>query len=382
MKTAPVIRALRRRPDEFEHVLVHTGQHYDDEMWRVFVEELGVEDPLHDLRIGSGSHAQQVARTVERLEPVLHDVAPDLVIVPGDVNSTLGAAVTAAGVGIPIAHIEAGLRSFDRTMPEELNRRVVDQLSRFLFIHSPEAHGNLIAEGADAASIHFVGNTMIDTLVAMWPRIERARAPAAHGVVPREYVLVTLHRPALVDTPLLGEAMSALEHIADHYVVLFPVHPRTRAALAAEGFAPTHPRLRLLRPLGYVDFVGLLQGAAGVVTDSGGIQEEATYLRVPCFTLRQTTERPITVSVGSNLLLGLEPERLRKVPELIEAARGRPSSIPDRWDGQASERVVDVLAGELGVAALTGAAAPDSADRNAANVARIVSSGSGGRESA
>jgi UDP-N-acetylglucosamine 2-epimerase (non-hydrolysing) len=267
-------------------------------------------------------------------------------------------------------------------MPEELNRRVVDQLSRFLFIHSPEAHANLVAEGADAASIHFVGNTMIDTLVAMWSRIAAADAPSAHGVARSDYVLVTLHRPALVDTPLLGEAMSALEHLADDYIVLFPVHPRTRAALGAQGFEVTHPRLRLLEPRGYIEFLGLLAGAAAVVTDSGGIQEEATYLRVPCFTLRQSTERPITISVGSNVLLGLEPERLRKLPDLIRAARDRPSGIPELWDGHASGRIVDVLAAELGVAPASGTAAPTSADRSEASVTPIVSSGSGGRASA
>jgi UDP-N-acetylglucosamine 2-epimerase (non-hydrolysing) len=324
-------------------VLIHTGQHYDRELWSIFVEELELEAPRLDLGIGSGSHAQQVARTVERLVPVLRELDPELVVVPGDVNSALGAALAAAQGGIPIAHIEAGLRSFDPTMPEELNRRTIDQLSTLLFIHSPEAYDNLVLEGIDAGAVHYVGNTMIDTLVAMRPRIAELAAPERHGVEPGEYVLATLHRPPLVDTRLLDEALRALEQLAEHYVVLFPMHPRTRAAVTARGLAPRSHRLRLLAPIGYLEFVGLLEAAAGVVTDSGGVQEEATFLGVPCFTLRTRTERPVTVELGTNTVLGLDPARIAEVPELIREAVDRLSRVPPLWDGRASVRIADVL---------------------------------------
>ena len=343
MKTAPVIRELGQRAAAFEHVLIHTGQHYDRELWSVFVEELELEPPRLDLGVGSGSQAQQVARTVERLVPVLGELDPGLVIVPGDVNSALGAALAATRAGIPIAHIEAGLRSFDPTMPEELNRRTIDQLSSLLFIHSPEAHDNLVREGIDDGAIHYVGNTMIDTLVAMRPRIAALAAPERRGAEPGEYVLVTLHRPPLVDTLLLDEALVALEQLAEQYVVLFPMHPRTRAAVTARGLGPRSKRLRLLGPIGYLEFVGLLEGAAGVVTDSGGVQEEATFLGVPCFTLRTRTERPVTVELGTNTVLGLDPARIADVPALIRAAAGRPSQVPPLWDGRASPRIADVL---------------------------------------
>jgi UDP-N-acetylglucosamine 2-epimerase (non-hydrolysing) len=344
MKIAPIAAELTRRGDEFEHVLVHTGQHYDREMSAVFLEELGVGDPDYSLGVGSGSHAQQTARVMERLEPVLLEAEPDVVLVPGDVNSTLAAALTAAKLQLPIGHVEAGLRSFDRTMPEELNRIVADQVSQFLFTHSPEARGNLLAEGCAAEAIHEVGNTMIDSLVAMRERIDDARAPEACGLVRGKYLVVTLHRPNLVDGPLLAEAVAQLEAVSETLEVVFPVHPRTRAALATLGVDAASDRLRLIEPVGYVEFLSLVAGSAAVLTDSGGIQEETTYLGLPCFTLRANTERPITVELGTNVLLGLAPERIAEVPALIEEARERPSSVPPLWDGKASARVADVLA--------------------------------------
>jgi UDP-N-acetylglucosamine 2-epimerase (non-hydrolysing) len=343
MKIAPLAAALARRPDEFEHTLVHTGQHYDDAMSKVFLSELGVGAPDHLLEVGSGSHAAQTARVLERIEPVLLAEKPDLVVVPGDVNSTLAATVAASKLNIPIAHVEAGLRSFDRTMPEEVNRIVTDQLADLLLIHSPEARDNLIAEGRPADAIHDVGNTMIDTLVAMRPAIDALGAAAAHGLTAGEYLVVTLHRPALVDGPLLDEAIAQITRIADDIDVVFPVHPRTRAEIAARGLTPTGRGLRLLDPLGYLEFLGLVSRAAGVLTDSGGIQEETTYLGVPCFTLRDTTERPVTMTMGTNHLLGLRPEAIANVPGMIAAARGRDAAVPPGWDGQASERIVDVL---------------------------------------
>ena len=348
MKIAPIAAELARRGDEFEHVLVHTGQHYDREMSEIFLEELGVGEPDYLLSVGSGSHAQQTAAVMERLEPVLLEAEPDVVLVPGDVNSTLAAALTAAKLLLPIGHVEAGLRSFDRTMPEEINRLVADQLSQLLFIHSPEARDNLLAEGVREGAIHDVGNTMIDSLVAMRERIEEAGAPEAHGLPRGEYLVVTLHRPALVDGPLLEETIGQLAAISETMPVLFPVHPRTRAALETLGVDVASERLRLIEPVGYVEFLSLVAGSAGVLTDSGGIQEETTYLGLPCFTLRANTERPITVSMGTNTLLGLDPARIADVPALLDEARERETQVPPLWDGHAAERIVDVLSRTLG----------------------------------
>ena len=344
MKIAPIAAELQRRGDEFEHVLVHTGQHYDRELSEIFLEELGVGDPDYSLGVGSGSHAQQTARVMERLEPVLLEAEPDIVLVPGDVNSAMAAALTASKLLLPIGHVEAGLRSFDRTMPEEINRIVADQVSQLLFIHSPEARDNLLAEGCAESAIQDVGNTMIDSLVAMRERIEARRAPEAHGLERGSYLVVTLHRPNLVDGPLLGEAMTQLAAVSEALPIVFPVHPRTHAALEALGIDLELDRLRLIEPVGYVEFLSLVAGSAGVLTDSGGIQEETTYLGLPCLTLRDNTERPITVSMGTNILLGLAPERIAEVPVLLEAARSKQASIPPLWDGRAAERIVDVLA--------------------------------------
>jgi UDP-N-acetylglucosamine 2-epimerase (non-hydrolysing) len=344
MKIAPIAAELQRRGDEFEHVLVHTGQHYDPELSEIFLEELGIGDPDYSLGVGSGSHAQQTARVMERLEPVLLEAEPDIVLVPGDVNSTMAAALTASKLLLPIGHVEAGLRSFDRTMPEEINRLVADQVSQLLFIHSPEARANLLAEGCPAEAIHDVGNTMIDSLVAMRGRIEERRAPEAHGLDRGSYLVVTLHRPNLVDGALLGEAMTQLAAISEALPVVFPVHPRTRSALETLGLRLDFERLRLLEPVGYVEFLSLVAGSAAVLTDSGGIQEETTFLGLPCFTLRDKTERPITVSMGTNVLLGLVPERIAEVPDLLAAARAEQAVVPPLWDGKASARIVDVLA--------------------------------------
>lgn len=342
VKTAPVIGALRERLSDGRHVLVHTGQHYDRMMSEVFLEELGVPEPDHMLEVGSGSHAAQTARVMERLEPVLAEERPDLVVVPGDVNSTMAAALTAAKMQIPIAHVESGLRSFDRTMPEELNRVVTDHLAQHLFIHSPEANDNLHAEGVPAERIHLVGNTMIDTLVALEGRFRTAAAAAHLGLEPGGFVLVTLHRPALVDGPLLAETISRLAALAREMPVVFPVHPRTRAMM--ESVEAEHPGLLLSEPLGYLDFLSLLADAGAVLTDSGGIQEETTYLGIPCFTLRDNTERPITITAGTNTLLGLDPAAISRIPEaLSQRPSGKPEP-PPLWDGHASERIAELVA--------------------------------------
>ena len=348
MKTAPVVAEIARR-GTFEHVLVHTGQHYDDRMSEIFFEELGVGEPDIRLEVGAGSHAETTARVMERLEPVLVEHAPDVVLVPGDVNSTLAAALTAVKLDIPVGHIEAGLRSFDRTMPEEINRIVTDSVSDLLFTHSPEARDHLLREGRPEASIHAVGNTMIDTLVAMRRRIDGAGAAAGLGLTPGEYVVVTLHRPALVDGPLLLEAMDALRDVASELAVVFPMHPRTQGRLRDLGWSSPQDRsLHVLDPIGYVEFLGLIAEAAGAITDSGGIQEETTYLGIPCFTLRDNTERPITIDMGTNHLLGLAPERIREVPGLLNSTGGGAAEVPPGWDGRAAERLVDVLEQVLG----------------------------------
>jgi len=341
MKVAPVIRELAARERPIRHVLVHTGQHYDDAMSRVFIDELGVAPPDHMLAVGSGTHAQQTARVMERLEPVLESERPDVVLVPGDVNSTLAAALVATKLGIRVAHVEAGLRSFDRTMPEEVNRVLTDQVSDVLFTHSPEARENLVREGVREERIHAVGNTMIDTLVAMLPRIRMAAAAERHGLERGAYVVVTLHRPALVDGPLLEQVLERLEVLTRRLPVVFPVHPRTRKAL---GRIDATPRgIKLLDPLGYLDFLSLVEGAAAVLTDSGGLQEETTFLSVPCFTLRSTTERPVTVSHGTNMLLGLEPSRIDELPVRLARRSGATRRTIPGWDGMAAKRLVDVL---------------------------------------
>jgi UDP-N-acetylglucosamine 2-epimerase (non-hydrolysing) len=344
VKTAPVIGALRERHPEGRHAIVHTGQHYDRLMSEVFLSELGVPAPDYMLEVGSASHAVQTARTMERLEPVLADERPDLVMVPGDVNSTLAAALTAVKMGIPVAHIESGLRSFDMTMPEEVNRIVADRFSRWLFLHSPEAVTNLENEGIPGERMHMVGNTMIDTLVALGERIRAAGTAARLGFEPGSYLLVTLHRPALVDGPLLGETVGQLASLAREIPVLFPVHPRTRKMM--EGIEPDHPGLTLVDPLGYLDFLSLVGEARGVLTDSGGIQEETTYLGVPCFTLRDNTERPVTVTSGTNTLLGLDPSAIGRIPALLAERGGAAPPAPPLWDGQASQRIADVVLAE------------------------------------
>ncbi len=342
VKTAPVIAALRGRIPEGRHTIVHTGQHYDRLMSEVFFEELGVPAPDHMLEVGSGSHATQTACTMERLEPVLVDEQPDLVMVPGDVNSTLAAVLTAAKMQIPVAHIESGLRSFDRTMPEEINRIVADEFSEYLFLHSDEAIENLRAEGIGDERMHFVGNTMIDTLVALEDRFRTAGSAAKLGVEPGGYVLVTLHRPALVDGELLPETIERLAALAEEIPVVFPVHPRTRKKM--EAVSAEHPGLLLSDPLGYVDFLSLIADARAVLTDSGGIQEETTYLGIPCFTLRDNTERPVTIRAGTNTLLGLDPAAIAGIPAaLAERPVGR-IEPPPLWDGHAAERIADTLA--------------------------------------
>lgn len=342
VKMAPVVSELRRRLPDAGHVLIHTGQHYDRLMSDIFLEELGVPPPDHMLDVGSASHAVQTARVMERIEPVLQAERPDLMIVPGDVNSTLAATLVAVKLGIPVAHLESGLRSFDRTMPEEINRIVADEFSEHLFLHSEEAIENLRAQGIAQERMHFVGNTMIDSLVAMEERFHNAGTALALDMLPGDYLLVTLHRPALVDGPLLADVIACLDHVSRKLPVLFPVHPRTRKRMDDMALEPS-PAVRLTEPVSYLEFLSLEADARAVLTDSGGVQEETTYLGVPCFTLRENTERPVTVRAGTNTLLGLEPARIADILPMLERVK-TVVEPPPLWDGRAAERVGDIVA--------------------------------------
>jgi UDP-N-acetylglucosamine 2-epimerase (non-hydrolysing) len=343
MKAAPVIRALHGHPAEV--LLVHTGQHYDAEMSDVFLAELSLPTPDVFLGVGSGTHAEQTARVLLGVEGVLLEHEPALVVVPGDVNSTLAAALAAVKLHIPVAHLEAGLRSFDPTMPEEHNRRLTDHVSSLLLAHSAGAVENLEREGIDPAAVELVGNTMIDSLLS---HLDAARAAApwvAHGLEPDGYGLVTLHRPALVDEPaVLRETVEQLVALASETPLLFPAHPRTVDRLAALGLdrAVAGSGLTITPPLGYLAFLGLEAAARFVLTDSGGVQEETSALGVRCFTLRDATERPVTVELGTNTLLGLEPRRIAEIPTLLEKPRAV-REIP-LWDGHAGERAAAEIA--------------------------------------
>ena len=347
MKVAPVYAELERR-GTVEQRLVHTGQHYDRDINDVFFAELPLPAPHVQLAVGSGSHGEQTARALVELERVFIEHRPDLVLVPGDVNSTLAGALAASKLEIPVCHLEAGLRSFDRTMPEEHNRRLTDHLSDLLLTHSEDAHVNLSAEGIEGPSVVFVGNTMIDTLLANVDVARSLQAWEEYGVRERGYVLVTLHRARLVDDiDLMAATLAALDDLATKIPVIFPVHPRTRARLEASRCVPE--RVILATPLPYRQFLSLQTGAAAVVTDSGGIQEETTALGIPCFTLRDNTERPVTVTHGTNMILGLDPARLREIPARLA---NRPKSVvPPLWDGLAGRRAAGAIEQFLAVSA-------------------------------
>jgi UDP-N-acetylglucosamine 2-epimerase (non-hydrolysing) len=343
MKVAPVLNALRTQK-HVTQTLVHTGQHYDANMSDVFFEQLGIPAPDVNLAVGSGSHARQTAEIMMRLEPVVLDGKPDIVLVYGDVNSTVAAALVCAKLGVRVGHVEAGLRSFDRTMPEEINRLVTDRLTDVLFTPSEDGDINLQREGIPAEKVFRVGNVMIDSLVKLLPVAQRQ----IRNELPERYALVTLHRPANVDdSAALKSILQSLLDVSRDLVVVFPTHPRTRQRIAEFGLELKlkTDQLRLLDPLPYVDFLGLQSRARVVITDSGGIQEETTYLGVPCLTLRENTERPITVSLGTNVLVGRDPKKLRAELALVLAGKQKKGTIPPLWDGHAGERIAHVLAG-------------------------------------
>jgi UDP-N-acetylglucosamine 2-epimerase (non-hydrolysing) len=342
MKAAPVLRALERIGG-VQQILVHTGQHYDFNMSDVFFRELELRAPDVNLEVGSGSHAQQTSQIISRFEPVILEHKPDLVVVYGDVNSTVAAALVCSKLMVPIAHVEAGLRSFDRSMPEEVNRLLTDAVSDLLFTPSLDGNQNLDHEGVDPAKVHLVGNVMIDTLIRMLPRAMR-EVPKD---IPEHYALLTLHRPSNVDdVAWLRSLLEVLQDLSLDLPVLFPVHPRTRQRVAELGMPAGQGRgLQLLEPAPYLEFLGLQSRAQVVITDSGGIQEETTYLGVPCLTVRENTERPVTVSLGTNTLVGRNTSKIRAEVEGILAGRAKQGKIPPLWDGRASDRIAAVIAG-------------------------------------
>jgi UDP-N-acetylglucosamine 2-epimerase (non-hydrolysing) len=350
MKIAPLMRAYRVH-SHLDAMLVHTGQHYDEKMSDLFFHQLGIPEPDINLEVGSASHAAQTAEIMKRFEPVVLDHRPDWVVVVGDVNSTIACALVATKLGVRVAHVEAGLRSFDRTMPEEVNRVLTDAISDLLFVSEPSGVENLRKEGINGSKVRFVGNVMIDTLKANLEKAERSTILDDLGVEAGRYNVVTLHRPSNVDdTVSLGRIAEALEAIQADLPTVFPMHPRTLNNLGKLGLAERFKRmkgLRIIEPLGYLEFLRLMGGAAVVLTDSGGIQEETTILGVWCLTLRENTERPVTVTQGTNTLVGGDP---KKIISEYQRCRSRPAGrplVPEKWDGHAAERVVECLAGEL-----------------------------------
>jgi len=337
MKAAPVLRALSEW-SQARQTLIHTGQHYDPNMSDVFFTQLQIPAPGVNLEVGSGTHAQQTSEIMSRFEPVLLQYKPDVVVVYGDVNSTLAAALVCAKLQIPIAHVEAGLRSFDRSMPEEINRVVTDQIADYLFTHSEDADRNLQREGIARETIHNVGNVMIDSLIRFLPFTEQCKSNG----LPQPFALVTLHRPSNVDDPCtLKKILECLIEINRRIQVVFPIHPRTRRAIGALGFDSS--QLHLRDPLPYIEFLSLERRATVVITDSGGIQEETTYLGVPCITLRHNTERPITITLGTNVLVGQDTAKMQKEVSGILEGRAKQGKIPPLWDGHAGQRIAEVL---------------------------------------
>lgn len=345
-KIAPLIREMQRHP-EIEPLLVHTGQHYDENLSNIFFRQMGIPEPHMNLGVGSGTHAEQTAEILKRVEPILLKQQPDLVLVVGDVNSTIAVSLAAVKMGIPVAHVEAGLRSFDRSMPEEINRVLTDALAKYLFATENDAVENLLKEGRPREFIHLVGNVMIDSLFHFLPVAQQSRIGDELGLRNskgwQSFGVLTLHRPSNVDsTEKLAEILGAIDAIAKQVPIVFPVHPRTQQRLS-QGGIKRYPQLRLIQPLGYLDFLCLLSNATLALTDSGGIQEETTALGVPCLTLRENTERPITISQGTNVLVGTNPSKIAAATEQVLRGDGKRGRTPPLWDGHAAERIVEIL---------------------------------------
>ncbi|HSQ23185.1 MAG TPA: UDP-N-acetylglucosamine 2-epimerase (non-hydrolyzing) [Pyrinomonadaceae bacterium] len=349
MKVAPIVAAMRRRASEFQSILVHTGQHYDAAMSEAFFRDLEMPEPDVDLGVGSASHAVQTAGVIQAFEPYVINEKPDWVIVVGDVNSTVACALVCAKLGVKVAHVEAGLRSRDRTMPEEINRILTDQIAELLLTPSLDANENLRAEGIPEERIRFVGNIMIDSLFASLERSKKSQILATLNLKKHEYAVLTLHRPSNVDEKgAFARILDALEKIGQRVPIIFPVHPRTRRMIDELGLAGRTERIKnlvVIDPVGYLDFLHLLSNAALVLTDSGGIQEETTVLGIPCITLRENTERPITVEMGTNSLAGTDTTKI--VTAANQALDNPPDKsklrVPPLWDGKTADRILDAL---------------------------------------
>ncbi len=340
MKAAPLLRSLDAKGTR--QTLVHSGQHYDRNMSDVFFDQLGIREPDVNLQVGGGSHAQQTAGIMSRFEPVLLETQPDVVIVYGDVNSTTAVAIVCAKLGVKLVHVEAGLRSFDRTMPEEINRLITDQLADVLLTPSIDGNENLRREGIPEAKVHLVGNIMIDTLVRLLPVADELFSKLASQHNLKSFGLVTLHRPSNVDDiSKLRPIIETLDRVAADLPMIFPVHPRTRQRISEHGVEIKH--LKLLEPLPYIDFLALQKHATAVMTDSGGVQEETTYLGIPCFTLRENTERPVTVSMGTNKLVGFDLALLEREMRRTISGAHTGGSVPPLWDGKTAVRIADLL---------------------------------------
>ena len=348
MKIAPLMRVFRGAPADFDARLVHTGQHYDQAMKAAFFTQLQIPEPDIDLGVGSGSHAVQTAEIMRRFEPVVDDFRPDAVLVVGDVNSTIACALVAAKKQVAVIHVEAGLRSGDRTMPEEVNRVLTDQVSDLLFTTEPDGEANLLREGIAADRIHFVGNVMIDTLLANRERAVPAATTLAATLGPgiERYGLVTMHRPSNVDkADVLSNLLKVLAELSGELPLVFPIHPRTRARITEFGLDDivSSANIALTDPLGYLELLGLMAEAKVVLTDSGGLQEETTALGVPCITMRENTERPITADKGTNTIVGTDTARIRQVFDEVMQTGGKAGRVPELWDGHAAERIAAVL---------------------------------------
>lgn len=352
MKIAPIQREMMRRKNEFLPLIVHTGQHYDEAMSDSFFKDLGIPQPDFHLEVGSASHAVQTAKIMIAFEPIVLKEKPDWVLVVGDVNSTVACALVCAKLGVKVAHVEAGLRSRDRTMPEEINRILTDAISDLLLTTSQDADENLKAEGIPKDKIKFVGNVMIDSLFYNLERAKTSNMREKLGLVGKDYAVLTLHRPSNVDEKEVFSALlDALISIAEKLPIIFPVHPRTRGNIEKFGFTEriAGSNLKLIEPLGYLDFLNLYSGAKMVLTDSGGLQEETTALGIPCLTLRENTERPITIELGTNQLVGMRPEKIRQAADAILKNSNRKNiQIPPLWDGRAAKRICDALLNSAG----------------------------------
>jgi len=347
MKIAPIVREMWRRSDEFQPLIIHTGQHYDEAMSDSFFVDLGIPAPDFHLEVGSHSHAVQTAKIMTAFEPIVLAEKPDWVLVVGDVNSTIACALVCAKLGVKVAHVEAGLRSRDRTMPEEINRILTDAISDLLLTTSEDADENLKQEGVADDKIKFVGNVMIDSLFYNLEKSKLSKARENLGLIDKDYAVLTLHRPSNVDEKeIFSGLLDALIEIGEKIPVVFPVHPRTKANIEKFGFAErvANSNIRLIEPLGYLDFMNLYSGAKLVLTDSGGLQEETTALGIPCLTLRENTERPITIELGTNQLVGTNPEKIKQAAfEILENPAKTDAKIPPLWDGHAAERICDAL---------------------------------------